>query len=267
MKDRAAHRGAAFLRRQRGLLLAVGLIVGWGLLRVAGEARLAAGQRAAGIGMVPLRLDFREQLGQVGLLAALSGFRSVVADFVWLEAYSAWERVEYGRLNLLLNTATTLQPRNVEFWDQSAWHMAWNASVHAREDRGGQGREALRRKAEREYVLLGKDYAERGLASNPDARALHERLALIFYEKLHDPCAAAAAYARAAGSPRALGYEKRFAAFRLAECPGREREAYWLLRFYYDLSERERVPTLIRLLRELEEKIGLPEEQRLDKPR
>ncbi len=254
-------------RRWAAWLLAAGLIVGWGSLRFSAECRLTAAQHAAGFGVATVGAQLREQLGQLGFLAALSGFRSVVADFVWLDAFSAWERVEYGRVNLLCNTATTLQPRNAEFWDASAWQMAWNASVHAREDVHAQPRAALRQKAEREYILLGKNYAERGIAQNPDARALHERLALIAYEKLHDPCAAAAAYARAAGCPRAFGYEKRFAAFRLAECPGHEREAYWLLRFYYDLSERERVPTLVRLLGELEEKIALPAEQRLDKTR
>lgn len=254
-------------RRRLSWLAAALLILLWGALRIPCERRLADAQRAAGFGLTPVGLQLREQLGQLGFLAAFSGFRSIVADFVWLDAFSAWERVEYGRLNLLCNTATTLQPRNVEFWDGSAWQMAWNASAHAREDARGQPRGALRQKAEREYVLLGKNYAERGTAMNPEARALHERLALIAYEKLHDPCAAAAAYARAAGCPRALGYEKRFAAFRLAECPGHEREAYWLLRFYYDLSERERVPTLVRLLRELEEKIDLPAEQRVDKTR
>jgi hypothetical protein len=254
-------------RRFPAWLCASALVVVWGMVRLPMEGRLTAAEHAAGFATVSVGLPIREQLGQFGFLAALSGFRSVVADFVWLDAYAAWERVEYGRLNLLCHTATTLQPRNVEFWDTSAWQMAWNASVHAREDLRGQPREALRRKAEHEYVLLGKNYAERGIANNPDARALHERLALIEYEKLRDPCAAAAAYARAAGCPKALGYEKRFAAFRLAECPGHEREAYWLLRFYYDLSERERVPTLVRLLRELEEKIALPPEQRVDKTR
>ena len=254
-------------KRWPAWLLAAALLFAWGGARLLGESRLAAAQHAAGFGTAAVGVQLREQLGQVGFLAALSGFRSLVADFVWIDAFSAWERVEYGRLNLLCNTATALQPRSVEFWDGSAWHMAWNASVDAREDRRGQPREALRQKAEREYVLLGKNYAVRGIANNPDARALHERLALIAYEKLRDPCAASAAYARAAGCPRAFGYEKRFAAFRLAECPGHEREAYWLLRFYYDLSERERVPTLVRLLRELEEEIDLPVEQRVDKTR
>ena len=259
---------ARFFRSQIAARIGAALLVlAFGALRLPFEGRLAAAQHAAGFGTVRLGVGLREQVGQLGFLAALSGFRALVADFVWIEAYSAWERVEYGRVNLLCGTATTLEPRNIEFWDQSAWHMAWNAAVHARDDARAQPREALRRKAEREYILLGESFAERGIANNPKSRVLHERLARIDIERLHDPCAASAEYSRAAACPDAMGYEKRFAAFLLAECPGHEREAYWLLRYYHDLSEQERVPTLERLLRELEKKIDLPPEQRVDKGR
>lgn len=86
---------------------------------------------------------------------------------------------------------------------------------------------------------------------------------MIERDKLIDPCAASVAFAQAAGCSRALGFEHRFAAYSLASCPGREREAYWLLRFYHDQSERERLPTLERLLGELEQKLDLPPEQRV----
>ena len=187
-----------------------------------------------------------------------------MADFVWLQAHTAWEEVSYGRMNRLLDTATALVPHNAEFWEAAAWHMAYNASVHVREDQT-QPREALRRRAEHEYFLLGKDYAVRGIVNNPESRDLYLRLGMIERDKLRDPCAAAAAFAHAADCPRALGFEHRFAAYSLAACPGREREAYWLLRFYYDLSERERLPTLERLLRVLEQKLDLPAEQRVYK--
>ena len=236
----------------------------FGALRLPLETGLTRERQAARFDPVNLGLSLREQLGQGGFLAALSGFRALVADAVWLQAHAAWEHVAYGRMHRLLDTATTLAPRHAEFWETAAWHLAYNAAAHARED-PGQPREALRRRAEREYVLLGRDYARRGIANNPDSRDLHLRLGLIERDKLGDPCAAAAAFTRAAGCPRALGYEHRLAAYSLAACPGREREAYWLLRFYHDLSERERLPTLERLLGELEQKLDLPAEQKVYK--
>lgn len=246
-----------------GALALVGL---FGVVRLPLEAGLTRERQAARFGAAPLGLSLREQLGQGGFLAALSGFRALVADGVWLQAHAAWEHVAYGRLHRLLDTATTLVPHHVEFWDAAAWHMAYNAAAHVREDAARQPRAALRRRAERQYILLGKDYAERGIVHNPDARDLHLRLGMILRDRLGDPGAAAAAFARAAGCPRALGFEHRFAAYSLAACPGREREAYWLLRFYHDFSERERLPTLERLLRELELKLDdLPAEQRVYK--
>jgi hypothetical protein len=68
---------------------------------------------------------------------------------------------------LLFRHITALQPRVLLFWDTAAWHMAWNASVAAMNDRN-QPRLALRVKAQREYFALGKDFLERGIENNPD---------------------------------------------------------------------------------------------------
>ena len=71
----------------------------------------------------------------MGFLAALSGFRAVVADLLWIQAHTAWENTDWGRMKLLFDTVTTLQPRAIVFWEGAAWHMAWNASVAALENR------------------------------------------------------------------------------------------------------------------------------------
>jgi len=57
-----------------------------------------------------LNLDLREQIGQLGFIAALSGFRSMVADALFIQAHVAWERTEWGRVFLLFRQVTTLQP-------------------------------------------------------------------------------------------------------------------------------------------------------------
>jgi hypothetical protein len=121
---------------------------------------------------------------------------------------------------LLFNSVTALQPRAVLLWDMAAWHMAWNASVAAMEDRK-QPREALRIKAQREYFRLGEDFLQRGIENNPDRHQLYERLGALYTEKFKDPCRAYEQYLKAAQFPKAPSYEKRFAAYALAECPGR----------------------------------------------
>ena len=250
--------------RIRSYALVAVLLLGFGALRLPVEERLTAEHRAAYFGTVKMNLALREKIGQLGFLAALSGFRTLVADLLWIEAHTVWERVEYGRMNLLLGTVTTLAPRNVNFWDMSSWHMAYNASVAALEDRK-QPKLALRLKAQREYFLLGKDYAVRGIENNPDAYLLHQSLGNIYKLKFFDHCAASAEFAKAAALPHAPTYEKRFAAYELAACPGHEREAWQMLRKLYDLGPQERLPTLEKDLKDLEEKLQLPPEQRVYK--
>jgi hypothetical protein len=250
--------------RIRSYVLVTILLLGFGALRLPVETRLSAEHRAAYFGTVKLNLALREKIGQMGFLAALSGFRTLVADLLWIQAHGSWERVEYGRMNLLLGTVTTLAPRNVNFWDMSSWHMAYNASVAAFEDRK-QPKLALRLKAQREYFLLGKDYAERGIENNPDSYLLHQSLANIFKNKFNDHCAAAAEYAKSAALPHAPTYEKRFAAYEMSYCPGHDREAWQMLRKLYDMGPQERLPTLETRLKAMEEKLQLPPEQRVYK--
>jgi hypothetical protein len=250
--------------RLRSYVLAALLLLGFGALRLPVETRLTAEHRAAYFGTVKLNLALREQIGQLGFLAALSGFRTLVADLLWIEAHTVWQRVEYGRMNLLLGTVTTLAPRNVNFWDMSSWHMAYNASVAAMEDRK-QPKLALRLKAQHDYFMLGKDYAERGIENNPESYLLHQSLGNIYKYKLGDHLDASAEFAKAAAYPHAPTYEKRFAAYELSQVPGREREAWQMLRKLYDMGPQERLPTLEKDLKLMEEKLQLPAEQRVYK--
>jgi hypothetical protein len=246
-------------------LIALLMIAGFGLARLPFEQKLAEDHRAAFFHGEKLTLNLRQQVGQFGFLAALSGFRSIVADLLWIKAYAAWENTEWGRMTLLFNTVTTLQPRVVMFWDMAAWHMAWNASLAAYEN-PKQPRQALRIKAQREYFELGKDFLLRGIQNNPDRYQLYERLAYLYKEKYNDPAAAAENYARAARFDNAPGYLKRFALYELSYCPGREREAYEKMKALYNQGENERLPTLLARLRFLQEKLQIPEEERLNLP-
>lgn len=204
----------------------------------------------------------REQIGQLGFIAGLSGFRSLVADILFVQAHVAWERTEWSRLLLLFQQITTLQPRAILFWDTAAWHMAWNASAAALRD-STQPRLALRIKAQREYFQLGKDFLERGIRHNPDRPQLYEALARLYRDKYNDHEHAAEFFAKAASLQGAPGYAKRFAAYELSYCEGREKEAYDRLHGLYALGESERLPTLIRLLKHLEIKLAIPPDQRI----
>jgi tetratricopeptide (TPR) repeat protein len=245
----------------RLLLVFVALLM-LGALKLPVERDLAALHRQEHFRGVEFNLDLREKLGQLGFIAALSGFRAIVADGLFIQAHVAWERTEWGRVLLLFQHVTTLQPRVIMFWDMAAWHMAWNASVAAINDRS-QPRLALRVKAQREYFALGKDFLERGIKNNPDRYKLYEALARLYKEKYKDHDRAAEFYGKAAAFPDAPSYERRFSAYALSYCEGREHEAYERLRQLYDEGPQERLPTLITRLKFLEDKLGIPQDQRI----
>jgi tetratricopeptide (TPR) repeat protein len=237
----------------------------FGVMKLPAERAIFAQHRQEHFRGDEFNLDLREKVGQLGFIAALSGFRSVVADFLFIEAHVAWERTEWGRVLLLFRQVTILQPRSILFWDMAAWHMAWNASVAAMND-PSQPRLALRVKAQREYFALGKDFLERGIENNPDKPQLYESLARLYQQKYNDHAHASEFYGKAAALPGAPSYDKRFAAYELSYCEGRAREALERLRQLYDMGEKERLPTLIARIKFLENKLDIPQDQRISEP-
>ena len=155
------------------------ILLAFGFSKLKFEQRLAEEHRAAFFHSAKLNLNMRQQIGQLGFIAALSGFRALVADALWIEAHSAWERTEWGKMALLFENVTALQPRCIMFWEMSAWHMGYNASVAARNN-PKQPREALRIKAQREYFKLAEDFLLRGIGNNPDRYDLCEQLAILY---------------------------------------------------------------------------------------
>ena len=121
----------------------------------------------------------------------------------------------------------------------------------------------MRTKTARQYYEIGKDFLERGIRFNPDKPQLYESLARLYQQKYNDHLHASEMYAKAAQLPDAPSYDKRFAAYELSYCEGHEREAYTDLRRLYDMGDRERLPTLIARLKALEEKLNIPQEQRI----
>jgi hypothetical protein len=247
---------------KRRVVIAVLALLIFGVVRMPFEARLEKEHKAAYFHGAKLDLSLREKIGQMGFLAALSGFRALVADFLWIHAHVLWERTEWGAMKVDLDAVTSLQPRCILFWDQASWHMAFNASVAAYEDKK-QPREALRIKAQREYWKLGEDYLIRGIANNPDVPTLYDHLGFLYREKFKDHCKSAELYAQCARIPDAPVYAHRFALYELAQCPGHEQEAYEGLLQLYQKGENERLPTLLKWLGNLQEKLNVPADQKV----
>src|SRR5438309_10050521 len=148
------------------VVIVASIVLTFGVTKLPAERALFVQHRQLHFRGGELNLDLREQIGQLGFIAALSGFRSILADALFIQAHVAWERTEWGRVFLLFRQVTTLQPRVVLFWDMAACHIAWNASVDAMNDQA-QPRLVLRVTAQHEYFALGIDFLERGIKNIP----------------------------------------------------------------------------------------------------
>lgn len=246
------------------LVLPLVFFVGFGVVRIPIEHHLQAQLSDAGFHQVNLNLDLRDQIGQSAFIAALGGFRALVAAFFWVEAHDSWTRTDWGRMNFQMNSTVSLQPKSPTYWSVAAWHMAWNAGVAAREDKS-LPTEGLRIRAERQYWDLGETYYQRGLNALPYRWEMYREYAWFLSQKREDFCAASDFYARAAAFPGTPAYLRRMAAIYLARCPGREREAYQKLRDLYLESESMHVPTILTLLGKLENTLAIPADARLIK--
>jgi hypothetical protein len=241
------------------------MLMAFGAVRLPIEIRLNQQYRDAFFHGAKLNLGLRQQIGQLSFLAALGGFRAAVADLLWIQAHIDWTRTEWGRMLFIFNNVTALQPRNLMFWEMSAWHMGYNASAAAMQD-ASQPRIALRLKNQYQYFVISRDLLERGIANNPDRYKLYEDLGNLLRDKFQDPCAAAVAYGSAAKFHDAPTYLIRFAAYELSYCPGHEREAYEHLLALYKRGQYEWLPTLLSRLKYLQEKLNIPTSQRVKIP-
>ena len=247
----------------KGRVLGLLVLLLWGAVKLPVETRIATEQKAHRFGGFKLSATLRQQAGQAGFLATLGGLRAAVADLLWIRAHVAWQSTQWGKMKLLFDVCTSLQPRRVMYWDNAAWHMAWNASVNALNDKEHVPEQVERYRNQQQYFKLGEDYVLRGIENNPDSWELYVRLGLIYKDKFIDFPKAAIAYEEASKRPGRLDYVRREAAYLVAEIPGREKEAYDRLRALYDEGEKEWLPTLLKKIQVLERKLVIPLNERV----
>ena len=245
----------------KGRILGIVVLLAWGIFKLPVESHLTADMQNTRLGGFKITASLRQQTGQAGFIAALGGLRAAVADLLWIRAHVAWQQeVQYGRMKLLFDACTAMQPRRVMFWDLAGWHMAWNGAAHIglhTSDPEERRREMLK------FFKIGEDYLLRGIENNPDSWELYDRLGMIYYDKFHDSEKAAAAYDAASKRPGRLDYTRRLAVYRLSEVPGREREAYAKLMTLFHESEHEWLLTLLHKVQILETRLTIPDEQRI----
>jgi tetratricopeptide (TPR) repeat protein len=233
--------------------LAVFLLLGAVKLPV--EQAATAHLRAAKLLSVPVGIGLRESLGQASFAASLGGLRSLVASITYLRAYREWENINWGKVDSLFQITTRLQPTYFNYWDEGAWHMAYNAaSSYLYDDKIDP---MLRGKLFDEHVQRGIDIILEGLRFLPDEPRLWNSLAEIYERRVHDPKKAAECYMQVFRISHNERYS-RFAGYQYAQASDRDswEKAYQLLKTAYD--KKQRTPSVIDHLKNLEERLNTP---------
>lgn len=253
----------------KGTAVALLALVLWGACKLPWEEHLAARRAAIMHGQVPaMSFQLRDSLGQGLTLAALGGLRGVAANFIWISLTTAWENQQWTRVRTLAEFAVLLQPRVSFFWENGAWHLAWNASVAALNYPRPDTSPTQRERESRQWIEAGREMLERAIAANPEKYQLRMRLAELYQQRLNDHATAARYYMEASRIPGASPLAERFAGYAL-ERAGRKQEAYqWWLQLWHSSSDHPDIgprqwPKIRERIENLEKELNIPHDKRL----
>jgi hypothetical protein len=132
--------------------------------------RLMAG--TAGNPSIPeTKLNFNV-LSSMMVAGLASGFKSQVANLLWMKSDEYWHKGMPTRQVPLMEAVVTLDPQFIDAWSTAGWHWAYNiyADLPERPDLK-KNPKALRREQER-AIFIGLDYLKRGSNLNPETYRL-----------------------------------------------------------------------------------------------
>ena len=202
-------------------------------------------------------------LGQGLVVGVLGGFRTIVADFLWLQLNHHWEQRERVKVDALARLVTTLDPRPEFFWINAARITAYDVpNWRIREEGGYQAvpearqRALDREQAEQAFVLLA-----RALEFHPHNPKIYLEYAQIYLNRLQDDAQAAAWFLRASQQPDAPYFAARIHAELLRKMD-QPRAAYVFLKgLYLRLPNDDpyaQKDIVLERIRELEAELAIP---------
>jgi tetratricopeptide (TPR) repeat protein len=117
------------------------------------------------------KLDFRV-MSSMMLAGMASGFKSQVANLLWMKSDEYWHKGLMERQVPLMEMVVTLDPQFIDAWSTTGWHWAYN--IFAEEPNKPQYKNdpVALRKRQNQDIQIGLGYLERGAAMNPETYRL-----------------------------------------------------------------------------------------------
>ena len=215
-------------------------------------------------------LNLREMenaLGQGLVVGVLGGFRTILADFLWIRLHGIWESREREKLLPLIRLVTTMDPRPEYFWVNGARMVAYDVPNWRIREEGGYEAVSERRQAtiDREQARRAFALLDEALELHPRSVRLHLEKAQIYLNRLDAVERAAEWFLKATRLPGAPRYASRIYA-ELLKRQGNYREAYDFLKDHHaELPENDPAAmktVVLRRIRELEDTLGIPPGER-----
>ena len=241
------------------------LLAAMGGLRFWPEQRLRKDLLAQDLTLEYPNTSMMENLGQVGFMAALGGYRSVIASFLYLQAETSFENTDWDALEFQYQLIARLHPHMARYWELGSWHMAYNAASHYLYKPGLS--ELKRASLYKKWVDKGVAFLEPGLVYCASEYRLFAQMGEIYRERVKDKRKSIEYYLKASalGGPE---FMERMAAYQLVTMDDRAswEKAYEILMRHYR-SGRPKTASMARDIPILEEKLGIPPNQRIALPR
>lgn len=201
-------------------------------------------------------------LGQGLVIGMLGGFRSIIADFLWIQTNTIWENQDRVKLDTMIRLVTTIDPRPDFFWINGARMIAYDVPNWRIKEEGGyfelpesRQQQIDQEQAEQAFTLL-----ETARKFHPDKARLYLETGQIYMNRLKDNLKAAEWFLLASQKPDAPYYAARIYA-ELLRREGKNKEAYEFLKYLYqELPDdpRTQKPIILDRIREIEITLEIP---------
>ena len=214
-------------------------------------------------GQPEMNLDAIEgALGQGLVVGVLGGFRSILADLLWIRTNTIWERKDRAKLDPMIRLVTTLDPRPEFFWINGSRMIAYDVpNWRIREEGGYQAVPEVRQQAiDMEQSEQAFELLDQALEFHPDRAKLYLEKGQIYLNRLKDDANAAMWFLRASEQDDAPYYAARIYG-QLLRNQGLDEEAYLFLTDLYD--QLPNVPfaqknIILERIRNLENDLKIP---------
>lgn len=178
--------------------------------------------------------DLGDDVGQGMLLGVFGGFRTVLADFIWLQGYHYWEQHDQPDTEAMIYLASTLDPRMLTFWDNGSSEIGLDIPAWVYRDATLPRDQQPAAYEKARIVQAGRALAflDRGLQFHPGDFTLLKDQATLYDNNLHDLPKAAEKWRMAAEADDSPFFAGRLYVRHLVKL-GKKMEAYDYLKKIY----------------------------------